>query len=67
MREKASLTVQHPSHFPMCASLKTLIVRMVYVMLLCFAIIQLKEVVLKSGKVLRADVCVIGTGEHKDK
>uniref|UniRef100_A0A4W4F0X8 FAD/NAD(P)-binding domain-containing protein n=1 Tax=Electrophorus electricus TaxID=8005 RepID=A0A4W4F0X8_ELEEL len=24
---------------------------------------QLKEVVLKSGKVLRADVCVIGTGE----
>lgn len=26
---------------------------------------QLKEVVLKSGKVLRADVCVIGTGESQ--
>lgn len=26
---------------------------------------QLKEVVLKSGKVLRADVCVIGAGDTK--
>lgn len=28
-----------------------------------FNVPQLKEVVLKSGKVLRADVCIIGTGE----
>uniref|UniRef100_A0A667YK60 AIF family member 3 n=1 Tax=Myripristis murdjan TaxID=586833 RepID=A0A667YK60_9TELE len=29
----------------------------------CFSVLKLKEVVLKSGKVLRADVCVIGAGE----
>uniref|UniRef100_A0A667YFX5 AIF family member 3 n=1 Tax=Myripristis murdjan TaxID=586833 RepID=A0A667YFX5_9TELE len=28
----------------------------------CFSVLKLKEVVLKSGKVLRADVCVIGAG-----
>ena len=31
-------------------------------MCMCF-LMELKEVVLKSGKVLRADVCVIGAGE----
>lgn len=30
-----------------------------------FLVTQLKEVVLKSGKVLRADVCVIGAGDVK--
>lgn len=30
-----------------------------------FLVTQLKEVVLKSGKVLRADVCVIGAGDGK--
>lgn len=30
-----------------------------------FLATQLKEVVLKSGKVLRADVCVIGAGDVK--
>lgn len=30
-----------------------------------FPVTQLKEVVLKSGKVLRADVCVIGAGDVK--
>lgn len=30
-----------------------------------FPVLQLKEVVLKSGKVLRADVCVIGAGNKK--
>lgn len=30
----------------------------------CVSLHQLKEVVLKSGKVLRADVCVIGAGEQ---
>lgn len=31
-----------------------------------FPVTQLKEVVLKSGKVLRADVCVIGAGDVRD-
>lgn len=34
--------------------------------MLFFLFTQLKEVVLKSGKVLRADACVIGAGDVKD-
>lgn len=33
------------------------------VLVSCFPSLQLKEVVLNSGKVLRADVCIIGTGK----
>lgn len=37
----------------------------ILVMTLIYFVSQLKEVVLKSGKVLRADVCVIGAGDEK--
>uniref|UniRef100_A0AAQ4R1P3 AIF family member 3 n=1 Tax=Gasterosteus aculeatus aculeatus TaxID=481459 RepID=A0AAQ4R1P3_GASAC len=41
---------------------KLFIIEQHYVLVIYFLFAQLKEVVLKSGKVLRADVCVIGAG-----